>query len=92
MAIATLVCYLFSCINRVFYHRHKQVWDIIKLIVLHMFDSQHLENYLLTNICQFSANVHVVDNIQQALNSPETEKVIKEYVDAFYAISLAMRE
>ena len=82
-----LVCYLFSCLNRVFYRRHKQVRDVIKLIVLHMlFDSQHLENYLLTKIRQFSSNVHVVDNIQQALNSPETEKIIEERLDTLYSL------
>ena len=70
-----------------FYRRHKQVRDVIKLIVLHMlFDSQHLENYLLTKIRQFSSNVHVVDNIQQALNSPETEKIIEERLDTLYSL------
>ena len=79
-------------LNKVFYHHHKQVRDVIKLIVLHMlFDSQHL-NYLLTKICQFSSNVHVVDNIQQALNSTETEKTIEECVDAPYTLFQAMRE
>lgn len=57
------------------------------MIVLHMlFDSQHLENYMLTKIRQFSSNVHVVDNIQQALDSPETDKIIKERLEALYSL------
>ena len=57
------------------------------MIVLHMlFDSQHLENYMLTKIRQFSSNVQVVDNIQQALDSPETDKIIKERLEALYSL------
>ena len=79
------VCFL--VFYSVFYRHHKQVRDVIKMIVLHMlFDSQHLENYMLTKIRQFSSNVQVVDNIQQALDSPETEKIIKEKLEALYSL------
>ena len=60
---------------------------MIKLIVLQMlFDSQHLENYILRKIRQFSSNAHVVDNITQALNSPETEQIIEDRLNALYSV------
>ena len=69
-----------------FYRQHKEIKDIIKKIVLHMlFDFQHLENYMLRKIRQFSSNVNVVENITQALNSPEAERVIDERLNDLYS-------
>ncbi len=70
---------------RVFYRRYQQIIFVIKLIVLQMlFDSRHLEKYLQRKIRQFTSNVQVVDTITQALNSPETDRVISRRLAALY--------
>ena len=71
--------------SRVFYRQHKQIRNIIKMIVLQMiFDSKHLEDYILKKISHFSSNVQVVDNISAALSSPEAERIIEERMDSLY--------
>lgn len=70
----------------VFYRQHKQIRDVIKLIVLQMlFDSEHIENYITKRIRQFSSNVHIVDNITQALNSEETDRIIDKSLDRLFS-------
>ena len=74
------------CFYSVFYRQHKEIKGVIKKIVLHMlFDFQHLENYMLRKIRQFSSNVNVVENITQALNSPEAERIIDERLNDLYS-------
>lgn len=78
------IMYLHLC--SVFYRQHKEIRDVIKKIVLHMlFDFQHLENYMLRKIRQFSSNVNIVENITQALNSPEAEKIIDDRLNDLYS-------
>lgn len=70
---------------RVFYRQHKQIRNVVKLIVLQIvFDTQHLETYLARKIANFSSTVQVVDSINSALSSPEAERVIEERLDILY--------
>lgn len=70
---------------RVFYRQHRQIRNVVKLIVLQMvFDSQHLEMYITRKINQFSSKLQVVDSITTALNSPEVERIIEERLDVLY--------
>ena len=63
-----------------------QVRNIIKMIVLQMlFDSEHLENYITRKIHQFSSNVQIVENISQALQTPEAERIIDKRLDYLYS-------
>ena len=56
------------------------------MIVLQMlFDSEHLENYIRRKIHQFSSNVQIAENISQALQSPEAERIIDEKLDHLYS-------
>ena len=69
-----------------FYRRHKGIRNIIKMIVLQMlFDSEHLENYITRKIHQFSSNVQIAENISQALQSPEAERIIDQRLDYLYS-------
>lgn len=71
--------------HSVFYRQHKQIRNIIKLIVLQIvFDSQNLEAYLTRKITQFTSSVQVVDSITTALNSPEVERIIEEKLEILY--------
>lgn len=71
---------------RVFYRQHKQIRNVLRQITIQMlFDSKHLETYLERKITQFSSNVQVVENITQALNSSEGERVIEEELEQLYA-------
>ena len=56
------------------------------MIVLQMlFDSEHLENYITRKIHQFSSNVQIAENISQALQSPEAERIIDQRLDYLYS-------
>ena len=75
-----------SLTHRVFYRRHEQIKNIIKMIVLQMlFDSEHLETYITRKIHQFSSNVHIAENISQALQTPEAEGIIDRRLDHLYS-------
>ena len=72
--------------HRVFYRRNRQIRGVLKNITLQMlFDSKHLETYLERKIAQFSSNAQVVENITQALDSAEGERVIEEELSSLYA-------
>ena len=78
-----MYCFTFSL--SVFYRQHRQIRDVIKLIVLQMvFNSHHLETYITRKISQFSSSTRVVDSITNALNSPEVERIIEERLDTLY--------
>lgn len=69
-----------------FYKRHVQIRNIIKNIVVQLLlDTEHLENYITRRIKQFSSHVNVVDNITEALNSPETDTIIDGRLDVLYS-------
>ena len=56
------------------------------MIVLQMlFDSEHLENYIRRKIHQFSSNVQIAENISQALQTPEAERIIDNRLDYLFS-------
>lgn len=56
------------------------------MIVLQMlFDSEHLGNYITRKIHQFSSNVQIAENISQALQTPEAERIIDKRLDYLYS-------
>ena len=68
-----------------FYRQHREIRDVVKLIVLQMvFNSQHLETYITRKISQFSSSVQIADSIMNALNSPEVERIIEERLETLY--------
>ena len=68
-----------------FYRQHRQIRNVVKLIVLQMvFNSQQLETYITRKISQFSSSVQVVDSITATLSSPEVEQIIEERLEVLY--------
>lgn len=76
---------MYVCCYSVFYRQHRQIRNVVKLIVLQMvFNSQQLETYITRKISQFSSNVQVVDGITATLGSPEVEQIIEERLEVLY--------
>lgn len=70
----------------VFYRRHGQIKNVIRLIVLQqLFSSEHLQNYISKKIRQFSSHVQVTESITKALSSPEMAQIINRRLDLVYA-------
>ena len=81
-----LLMLIMSSIFRVFYRRHGQIKNVIRLIVLQqLFSSEHLQNYISKKIRQFSSHVQVTENITKALNSQETALLINRRLDELFA-------
>ena len=77
---------VFCFYSRVFYKRHKQIRNVIKIIVVQLLlNTEHLESYISRRIKQFSSHVNVVDNITDALNSPEADRIIDSRLDVLYS-------
>lgn len=69
-----------------FYRRHAQIKNVIKLIVLQqLFSSEHLQDYISKKIRQFSSHVQVTENINAALNSTEIAQIINRRLDQLFA-------
>lgn len=69
-----------------FYRRHNQIKNVIKLIVLQqLFSSEHLQDYISKKIRQFSSHVQVTENITTALNSAEMAQIINRRLDLLFS-------
>lgn len=74
----------FSC--SVFYRKHSQIKNVIKLIVLQqLFSSEHLQTYISKKIRQFSSHVQVTESIMKALESTDTTLLINQRLDEVFA-------
>lgn len=80
----SLVYHLLYC--SVFYRRHKQIKNVIRLIVLQqLFSSEHLQDYISKKIREFSSQVRVTESITSALHSAETTHIIDTRLDLLFA-------
>lgn len=69
-----------------FYRRHKQIKNVIRLIVLQqLFSSEHLQTYISKKIRQFSSHVQVTESITKALDSQETVQLMTHRLDLVFA-------
>ena len=80
--VRTNKCDIFFSVHSVFYRRHNQIKNVIRLIVLQqLFSTEHLQTYISKKIRQFSSNVQVTESIRKALDSPETSQLIDDKLD-----------
>ena len=71
---------------RVFYRRHREIREIIKLVVLQMlFETHVLEDYIVSKARHFQTSVQVAESVLLALNKEEAEQLIEKRLNTIFA-------
>eukprot|EP00731_Ephydatia_muelleri_P027378 Em0019g251a len=70
----------------VFYRRHREIREIIKLVVLQMlFETHVLEDYIVSKARHFQTSVQVAESVLLALNKEEAEQLIEKRLNTIFA-------